>query len=946
MHHSPTRHARRLAGRLALACCALVLAGCTATDGQAPETQTSDGALVKSPNDSREYRYLTLSNKMQVLLVSDPQTDKSAASLVVQRGSFHEPKERPGIAHFLEHMLFIGTEKYPEIDAYQEFIGTHGGSSNAYTAQDHTNYFFDINPPQFRPAMDRFAQFFIGPLFEAEYVEREKNAVYSEYQLQIKDDSWRANSAQKVALNQEHPGSRFTIGSLETLDGDIRTDLLTFFKDNYSADQMILVALGNESLDSMQAWIEPMFESVANRNIGPAPELPPMFTAEQLPATMHVQSLKENYRVSFEFAVPTDIPHFRAKPLLYITNLLGHEGDGSLHQALKARGWIESLSTASTAYDNRTTIVAIDVELTDAGREQIPAITKALFDQIELLRSQPPSRRLFTEQAQMLALAFRFQESGSPTGFVYRTAPAFMTVPPAEVLRSRYLMSDFDPALISRYLDALTPDNLIRTISGPDVPTTAIEPWFQVPYALEQQAPELDQSFNAALRLPAANEFLPERVDLIDGADSKALPQPAVDQNGIQLWVAPDTQFGTPRSNSFLTLAVPNGFNSPADIVRARLYSRLVTDSLNEFSYPAYLSGLSYSLSVSASGFEIRLSGYDDKQTVLLEKVLDAFANLTIDPDKLALYKAEMAEDWRGFATERPYTQTISALSNLLLSNSWPPSMLAEAIAPVDAADLQRWARATQQQLSVQGLLHGNVRSTRPQQITRLLQQQLNLAAFDIKRSTVATNDQARRYGLDIDHADASMILYLQNADTSYRTRAGTALAAQLLRQAYFTQLRTEEQLGYVVGASYRPFRDRPGIAFIVQSPVADPAALVQRTYAFLDTRIEAVAALPAEAFEAFKTGLRSDLLELPKNLNDRSGRLWGDLQLQEPGFNSRQQLADAVAGISQQEAVVILKDLRKRLPEQQLLVYNTGKFDVAPKAGEAIQSVSALKQR
>jgi hypothetical protein len=120
------------------------------TTGDAkPESSGSAGPVAtvqprKSPNDQREYRYLTLPNKLKVLLVSDAETDKSAAALAVYRGSFHEPDSRPGLAHFLEHMLFIGTGKYPEVDTFQKYITANGGSSNAYTALDHTNYFFDI----------------------------------------------------------------------------------------------------------------------------------------------------------------------------------------------------------------------------------------------------------------------------------------------------------------------------------------------------------------------------------------------------------------------------------------------------------------------------------------------------------------------------------------------------------------------------------------------------------------------------------------------------------------------------------------------------------------------------------------------------------------------------------------------------------------------------------
>ena len=63
------------------------------------------------------------------------------------------------------------------------------------------------------------------------YVEREKNAVHSEYQMQYKADGWRARS--KASNEPDHPFSQFSIGSLETLDGDVYSDLMTFFEEHY-----------------------------------------------------------------------------------------------------------------------------------------------------------------------------------------------------------------------------------------------------------------------------------------------------------------------------------------------------------------------------------------------------------------------------------------------------------------------------------------------------------------------------------------------------------------------------------------------------------------------------------------------------------------------------------------------------------------------------------------
>ena len=147
--------------------------------------------VIKSENDDREYRYITLQNKLRVLLISDADAEKSAAALDVFIGHKQNPADRQGLAHFLEHMLFLGTEKYPEAGEYQAFISQHGGNHNAFTAPEHTNYFFDIDSDYLDPALDRFAQFFIAPLFDAGYVERERNAVHSEYLARINDDGRR-----------------------------------------------------------------------------------------------------------------------------------------------------------------------------------------------------------------------------------------------------------------------------------------------------------------------------------------------------------------------------------------------------------------------------------------------------------------------------------------------------------------------------------------------------------------------------------------------------------------------------------------------------------------------------------------------------------------------------------------------------------------------------------
>ncbi|KAM3582294.1 metalloprotease [Umbelopsis sp. WA50703] len=99
--------------------------------------------LLKSDNDDRDYRLIRLSNKLEVLLIHDKDTDKSSAALDVHVGHLSDPNDLQGLAHFCEHLLFMGTEKYPKENDYNQYLAEHSGHSNAFTGMENTNYYFE-----------------------------------------------------------------------------------------------------------------------------------------------------------------------------------------------------------------------------------------------------------------------------------------------------------------------------------------------------------------------------------------------------------------------------------------------------------------------------------------------------------------------------------------------------------------------------------------------------------------------------------------------------------------------------------------------------------------------------------------------------------------------------------------------------------------------------------
>ena len=165
--------------------------------------------IEKSKSDKFDSLIKILPNGLKALLVSDPEAEQSGAALGVNIGSLSDSKDEVGLAHFCEHLVFMGTEKYPLESEIEEYLSKNGGDSNAYTGLDHTVYYFNVDNDAFEGAVDRFAQFFISPKFNEDTVDREINAINSEFNKNKNNDSWRMYQLFTSQLNENSPFSQF-----------------------------------------------------------------------------------------------------------------------------------------------------------------------------------------------------------------------------------------------------------------------------------------------------------------------------------------------------------------------------------------------------------------------------------------------------------------------------------------------------------------------------------------------------------------------------------------------------------------------------------------------------------------------------------------------------------------------------------------------------------------
>jgi len=888
--------------------------------------------VIKSQNDQRQYESFLLSNRLKVLVISDPDTDKAAAAMDVFVGSSRDPKDRQGLAHFLEHMLFLGTKKYPTPGEYQDFVSTRGGNHNAYTAFEHTNYFFDIDKDYLEPALDRFAQFFIAPLFTPEYVDREKNAVHSEYQSRKKDDDTRLHQVWKRVANPGHPFSNFNVGNLDTLSdrkgAKVRDELVDFYSRHYSANIMTLVVLGREPNAVLRQWVTKKFSAIKNVDAEPLHITEPIFAEGRLPARVNVIPLKDRQIIRLTFPIPALFEFYRSKPVHYIANLLGHEAEGSLLSLLKKKGWVDSLSAGSQMSNRSSATLDVSMRLTKEGVPYINDIASHVFQYLRLIEKRGIKQWIFDEQKRISEIDFRFQEKPAPISYVRSLASNLQIYPASDVLYGPYAMDKYDPTLIRYFLARLTPDNVLVTVNAKDLQTNMQDPWFDTAYQVTGLGSDIIERLqndepDPLLAIPKRNVFLPADLSVKLPKEVTSKPIQLKKSRGFELWFQQDNTFRVPRADFYFSIRSKSANDSPEHAVLTQLYVKIVNDQLNEFSYPAYLAGLTYDLYKHLRGFTVRISGYNDKQALLLSHIVEALTSPIIKPERFAIAKEELGRRLRNERREPPHRQTVSEVSRLLLKPHWTGERRLTAMQRLTVKDLEEFIPKLLSRIEVVILAHGNLYRRDALDLAKVLEEKLisKSTPISVPPGQVVKLPGAKQYvrQLEIDHPDSAITIYVQGANRSYTTKAMVSLTAQVLSSPFYNDLRTDKQLGYIVFATSMPLLEVPGMVFIVQSPITDPIELETHIERFLLDYYESVARMSETDFEKHRQGLLARILEKDKRLRTRSNRYWTELDRENYNFDSRRQLADAVRLITKDEFVkfykrFLLSENRKRI--------------------------------
>ncbi|KAA0012194.1 peptidase M16 [Billgrantia pellis] len=894
-----------------------------------------------SPHDNRDYRVLILENGLTALLVSDPEADQAAASMNVGVGSAQDPRDLPGLAHFLEHMLFLGTEPYPEADAYQSYLRRHGGSHNAFTAPQDTNYFFDIEPEALPGALDRFSQFFLTPLFNHERLESERNIVHSEYMARIRDDARREIDVLNQLLNPDNPLTKFSVGSRETLDptggeASLRERVIDFYERYYDANVMHLALVAPQPLDELEAMVTERFAGIADRGLERPTIEEPLVHEADLPRYVEVQSTRDSRHVRFMFPVPDPIQHYRHKPADYLAHLLGHEGEGSLLAVLREAGLADGLSAGMDRGDGRHALFTVRVSLTPAGAERIDEIQATLFAAVDQIREAGLEAWRYDEQARLAEQEFRFQQHGSSLQSAMRLAMNLARFPVEDVQYAAYRMDGFDRELIEGYLDALRPEMLLRVYSGPEVEGEYTSPWFNAPWR-EAEPRIADVLPLAGLALPQPNPFIAADLTLLDVQDER--PEQRVEEPGFTLWHMAESRFNTPKVEWRFSLQHPDASRDPHHAALSQLLAGWLDDSLNEEFYTARLAGHDIDAYAHARGITLAFSGWRDRQDRVMTRTFEQLMEGDIGEGSFERARYRLQREWRNAPQAPLYRQGHRTLAEALLRPQWPTQSLLEASRELTVDDLRAFRDAFLGELRLETLVIGNLDAELAEregrQVAERLQPALpeeaipDLVPLRIAKALPTLHPVTTR--------EESLVLrYLQGKDRSLATQARLAVLGQLIDTPFYQRLRTEQQLGYVVSAGYSPLLDAPGLSLLVQSPDVESEEIRTHIDTFLDDFGRRIAALDDDELAPYRQAVHDGLLERDTSLSGLTNRLWRALSFGDTDFDRRERLAERVLAVT-------ADDLRRTWPELREME-NTATIAYDP--GDEPSDVAALTRQ
>lgn len=880
--------------------------------------------IQKSPNDDRNYAAMMLGNDLQVVLVSDPGLENSAASLAVGVGSAQDPLEHQGLAHYLEHMLFLGTKKFPEPDGFMKFTQANGGMTNAFTAYDKTNFLFQVNANKFDEALDRFSDYFKSPTFDAHYSDKERQAVNNEWSMQKQQDGWILNRLDAITGNPQSPRAKFNIGNLDTLvdtpKSKLNDAMKSFYGQYYSSNIMRLTLVGKQSIPELKALAEKYFADIPNKKIQ-RPEITiPGITDAETAKNIYYKPNKDVKALYVDFPVKSNKEQWRVKPNEYLRNLLTTEEAGTLCEQLRKKG-LAINTTAFFASDvyGPDGFMRVQVELSDLGLKHQDEVVAAVFAYVDLIKREGLNENYFRELQAMRAKDFFNANKPNPLQQAVQLTTLQFDYPVENLLNAGFVYEKYDEKAIKDVLDQLDTKRVRVWHVNQQVQVNKPISYFDGNYDIQNiseakfaEISELAKTFKFNLP-PLNNLFTDKPAPIVPSQYLK--PHQVVSAAGIEAFLQHPEFYREDKGQITLEINSVYGIKNPKNAVLADLLTEIYKKQNTSLMDRALNASLGISISLSgANSTSISVSGYTTKHVLLVEELLRNFAKLDFVQSEfdeaLTTYKQELANKTK----DHVYRQMFSQLGRLTNKMQWTDQEYLQAAQTVSLKDVIAYYKSVKADPLIRMLVVGNYSEETVKQMAQTASTILPGKRLPkdrvIAQYTTPSAGKVVEYKDSVNLADNGFLMVWFRDAKSDDEQAALVVLNAFLDKSFFAKLRTQDQLGYVVQSMYYAVDDVPGYAMMVQSSNTDLVKIKSQVDQFRRGYLEQLKSIDPADIEATKQAMIANIMQKPTDFYKEAALYVGEFWHAKYAFDGRDRHLTALKMVNKDDLIKAYENL------------------------------------
>jgi insulysin len=797
---------------------------------------------------------LRLKNGLEVLLISDPKSSQSAAALSVNVGSWDNPSEAPGLAHFVEHLVFLGSEKYPSESDFCKYISERGGEYNAFTSHDKTVYGFSINHEGFEGGLDRFSRFFIDPLFSPTSLEKEKNAVHHEFEDHIDNDAVRIWRVLKETGNASHPNAIFSCGNLESLQNVNRDYIRNWYLENYQAQRMHLVIRSALSLKELVDVAVKKFLPIASGEQKKSQYQGPFTSEQQKGHTIYATPSHKNRSLLLIWEVPKNLYQGDNITSLQLCQLaLDFEGPGSLSNYLMENNLAKGVTVDYWKVERDHLLFLIEVSLTKTGIQNIDDVKHLCFQTLKRLQVEGVPSYLHQQLYETQKLFGMSVDIDDPFSFVIETAGALVDHHLDLYPLDDRISSDYNKESVDQFTQFLSAKNCIFFVVAPEheLPEkmTKIERWMKTPYFIRSVDSEkldlLDHANCNEYIIIRPEDHEPKEELENPWLDEEILPEvkTVIDHPNIRLHLA----YTADASDSVTAFFCIRSSSMKLSIKNCALESILYENMIHHLQilYPSSKKcDVSWML-IPGDGevyLFLKIEGDDKKR--LFKDFFYNLMNLEMSQESFHSIKENIQDNDLGDPDPLDYAQAVA--ETYLTPGSFTHSDLVESIESLTFEEYLFFCKNFLKQSALEGIFYGSLDSDQVMEYWIEVKDLFEHHFFHSDRPNEhfkAADDFSDKLPKTVKkntHRRGNAVVLVFDLGKITREKWVTQkVLSQLLQEEFFEELRTNQQIAYKLYTWTDSRSDHLLQFFGIQSSTHAPEDLMERVDTFVSSFVE-----------------------------------------------------------------------------------------------------------